>query len=80
MLPTTGSLHLRRSQIFPRILLQVFKLKFSNKGIDAVNLSKVAARFGRISIICGGLKSLWWATSMTIEFSLYSAVENPSMD
>jgi hypothetical protein len=35
---------------------------------------------GGISVICGGLKSLWWATSMIIEFSLYSAVEKSNMD
>jgi hypothetical protein len=30
---------------------------------------------GGISVICGGLKSLSWATSMIIKFILYSAVE-----
>jgi hypothetical protein len=42
MLPITGSLNLREVWIFPpNLAAKFFKLKFSNKGIDAVNLRNI---------------------------------------
>jgi hypothetical protein len=61
-----------RTFLWRRMLL---KLTASIPLLENFNLRNWRHVSGLLPFIWGGLKSLWWATSIIIEFSLYSGVE-----